>query len=282
MLVDTHCHAHDTDGPPNFSFKEDSDAVVRSALAKDVQMVMVGTHRKTSAEAVACAERYDGVWAAVGLHPTDVLEESRETFDVEFYRALSRHPKTVAVGEMGFDYFHVDEHTPVEEQRRHQAEIFEAGARLAIEEGLPVVIHCRDAHDDQIGLIEKIWGAYTEGDAPRGVIHCFTGSWHDAKRYFKLGFYVSFTGVITFPPRKSDIAAGKELLTDVVKKAPLGMIMVETDAPYLAPMPHRGERNLPEYVEEVARKVAELKGISFEEVCDATTANARRLFSKMA
>ncbi len=155
------------------------------------------------------------------------------------------------------------------------------GSRLAIAHDLPVVIHCRDAHDDQIALIEKIWGAHQESQPARGVIHCFTGTKRDAERYIALGFYLAFGGSITYPPRKSDIKEGKELLTDVVKWVPLDRIVVETDAPYLTPVPRRGERNTPANVKFVAEKVAELRGISYEEVADATTANARRLFRRM-
>jgi TatD DNase family protein len=299
-LVDTHCHVHFN------AFKGDMDETVRAALASGVGIIAVGTQKDTSLNGIKLAERHDNVWASVGLHPSHLFEgyvdeqevqfKSRnETFDVEFYRSLLKHPKVVAVGEMGLDYFHTYETISLEDQKKREAEAFEAGARLAIEEDVPVIIHCRDgstplttgAHEDQIALIEKIWGPGPDpvrGQAPvapRGVIHCFTGTKHDAERYFALGFYVSFTGVITFPPKKADIAAGKELLTDVVKWAPLDKIMVETDAPYLTPMPFRGKRNLPEYVKHVASKIAELKGLSFDEVAEATTANAKRLFRKM-
>ena len=287
MLVDTHCHVHFN------AFKDDMDDVVRASLAKGVQMITVGTQRDTSANGIKLAERFDGVWATVGLHPShlfhgyvdeaEVQFKSRnETFDPGYYRDLLKHPKAVAVGEMGLDYHYPYENVSLAEMKAKEEAAFAEGAKLAMEAGVPVVIHCRDAHDDQAALIEKLWGPYREGEPPRGVIHCFTGTKADAERYLKLGFFLSFTGVITFPPKKKDVAEGKELLTDVVKWAPLDRIMVETDAPYLTPLPHRGERNLPEYVEFVARKVAELRGISFEEVADATTANARRLFRKMA
>ncbi len=293
-LIDTHSHVHFN------AFKDDMDDVVRSALEKGIGMVAVGTQKDTSANAVKLAERYENVWAAVGLHPSHLFEgyvdeqevhfKSRnETFDADYYRALLRHPKTVAMGEMGLDYFHTYENIPLEQQKQEEIDAFTAGAKVAIEEGVPVIIHCRDAHDDQIKLIERIWGPYNQVPSakgqvpsPRGVIHCFTGTWADAERYFALGFYISFTGVITFPAKKADIAAGKELLTDVVRKAPLDKIMIETDAPYLAPMPYRGKRNLPEYVEHVAAKVAEIKGLSVDEVAAATTANAKRLFRKMS
>lgn len=286
MLIDTHCHVHFN------AFKDDMDDVVRSTLSKGVQMIAVGTQRDTSANAVKLAERYDGVWATVGLHPSHVFEayhdegevqfKSRnEEFDPAYYGELLKHPKVVAVGEMGLDYHYEYEDVSADEMKKKELAVFEAGARLAISHNLPVVIHCRDAHEDQIALIEKIWGTYEEGQEPRGVIHCFTGTKHDAERYLALGFYISFTGVITYLARKADIAAGKELLTDVVRWVPMDRFLVETDAPYLSPVPHRGERCLPEFVKITARKVAELKGISYEEVADATTANTRSLYKKM-
>lgn len=286
MLIDTHCHVHFN------AYKDDMDDVVRSCLSQGVQMVTIGTQRDTSANGIKLAERYDGVWATVGLHPSHIFagyhdegevqfKSRNETFDPAYYGELLKHPKVVAVGEMGLDYHYEYENVSLEEMKERESSAFEAGARLAIAADLPVVIHCRDAHDDQIALIEKIWGAYREGEPPRGVIHCFTGTKRDAERYLALGFMLAFGGSITYPPRKSDVAAGKEPLTDVVKWVPLDRIVVETDAPYLTPVPRRGERNTPANVKLVAEKVAELRGISYEEVAAATTANAKRLFRKM-
>lgn len=287
MLFDTHCHVHFN------AFKDDMDDVVRSALEQDVAMITVGTQKDTSANGVKLAERYDHVWASAGLHPSHLLpgyvdedevafRSRQEAFDPDYYRELLRHPKVVAVGEMGLDYYHENKDVPLEEMKRIQAQAFEAGARLAMSEGLPVIIHCRDAHDDQIELLTKIYGPFVDGDPLRGVIHCFTGTTQDAQRYFNLGFLISFTGIITFPPRKADIEAGKETLQDVVRWAPLDKILVETDAPYLAPVPMRGKRNLPEYVKHVAEKVAELKGVSYKEVEKETTKNTLNLFRKIA
>lgn len=292
MLIDTHCHVHFN------AYKDDMDDVVRASLSAGVQMVTIGTQKDTSANGIKLAEKYDGVWATVGLHPSHIFagyhdegevqfKSRNETFDPAYYGELLKHPKVVAVGEMGLDYHYEYEGVSPEEMKERESSAFEAGARLAIAADLPVVIHCRDAHDDQIALIEKIWGAYGQTSKvkgqmhPRGVIHCFTGTKHDAERYLALGFYLAFGGSITYPPRKSDIKEGKELLTDVVAWAPLDRIVVETDAPYLTPVPHRGERNTPANVKFVAEKVTELRGISYEEVADATTANARRLFRKM-
>lgn len=287
MLIDTHCHVHFN------AFKDDMDDVVRRCLSEGVQMVTVGTQKDTSANGIKLAEKYDGVWATVGLHPSHIFagyhdegevqfKSRNETFDPAYYGGLLKHPKVVAVGEMGLDYHYAYEGVSLDEMKVREAAAFEEGARLAIANGLPVVIHCRDAHDDQAALIEKVWGPVNGDDRPRGVIHCFTGTRADAERYLALGFMLAFGGTITYPPRKSDVREGRELLTDVVKWAPLDRIMVETDSPYLTPVPHRGERNTPLFVRHVAEKVAELRGISFDEVAQATTANARRLFRKMA
>ncbi|MEK7545440.1 MAG: TatD family hydrolase [Patescibacteria group bacterium] len=293
MLIDTHCHVHFN------AYKDDMDDVVRASLSAGVQMVTIGTQKDTSAGGIKLAERHDGVWATVGLHPSHIFagyhdegevqfKSRNETFDPEYYGELLKHPKVVAVGEMGLDYHYEYEGISLEEMKVTEASAFEAGARLAIDNDLPVVIHCRDAHEDQIALIGKIWGPYEGGlprgrEAPlRGVIHCFTGTKRDAERYLELGFMLAFGGTITYKPRKADLESGKELLTDVVKWAPLDRIVVETDAPYLAPVPHRGERNVPAFVKLVAEKVAELRGISFDEVAAATTANARRLFRRMS
>lgn len=286
MLIDTHCHVHFN------AYKNDMDDVVRSCLSEGVQMVTIGTQKDTSVNGIALAEKYEGVWATVGLHPSHIFagyhdegevqfKSRNETFDPEYYGKLLQHPKVVAVGEMGLDYHYEYEGVSLEEMKAKEAAAFEAGARLAIANDVPVVIHCRDAHDDQIALIEKIWGSHRDGDHVRGVIHCFTGAKHDAERYLALGFMLAFGGTITYPPRKSDVAAGKELLIDVVKWAPLDRIVIETDAPYLAPVPHRGERNTPRNVKIVAQKIAELRGLSLEEIASMTTRNALRLFRKM-
>lgn len=287
MLFDTHCHVHFN------AFKDDMDEVVQAALDDDIAMITVGTQKDTSANGLALAERYDRVWASVGLHPSHLLpgyvdedevafKSRNEEFDPNYYRELLQHPKVVAIGEMGLDYYHGHETVPLEEQKRIQAKAFIAGAELAKSESLPVIIHCRDAHDDQIELLTKIYGSYVAGDPLRGVIHCFTGTIRDAQRYFDLGFLISFTGIITFPPRKKDITEGKELLTDVVKWAPLDKILVETDSPYLSPVPMRGKRCLPQYVRYVAAKVAELKGIDVKEVEEQTTKNVLKLFTKIS
>jgi len=307
-MIDTHCHVHFN------AFKDDMDDVVLRTLAKGVQMVTVGTQATTSANGLKVAEKYDGVWATVGLHPNHLCEQeffdeqesdiqpkstlpptpgvggngtatenpsSRvkiktrcETFDRATYLELARHPKCVAIGECGLDYYRLPENVDREATIAKQKATVRQHFDLAHEVGLPVVIHCRDAHADQQAIIRE----YVEAGKlqRRGVIHCFTGTIEEARVYVELGFLISFTGVITFPPRKADGPISP--LQTVVRDLPLEHMMIETDSPYLTPVPHRGERNEPWMVEFVAAKISELKKVSLEEVERVTTGNAKRLF----
>lgn len=304
-LIDTHCHVHFN------AFKDDTDAVIKGALAEGVQIITVGTQRDTSRSAVETAQKYAGVWATVGLHPNHLfrtyMDEAEspaapwpggpfhsrsEDFDEVYYRELAMRPECVAIGECGIDYFHLPDDVPFEEVRAKQERIFRAHLDLADKIGKPVVVHCRNnvsplpsvgegegegesAHDTVI----RILTAYVNAGriARRGVIHCYSSDWTHAETYFALGFFVSFTGVITFPPKKSAPQA-QEALIEVVRRAPLGQIMVETDAPYLTPIPHRGERNEPRYVRFVAERIAEIRNIGYDAVVHETSKNAQELF----
>lgn len=223
----------------------------------------------------------------IGLHPihlfeTDVDEEEikfksrEESFDVDRYRSLAKSSsKVVAIGECGIDYYHVPDGLDIEQFKSVQADAFRAQVRLALELDLPVMVHCRDAHKDLADILDEF---DAEGAKVRGQIHCFTGTVAEAQRYLDLGMHISFTGIITFPPKKGDIEKGETLL-DVVKAVPLDRIIVETDAPYLAPVPYRGKwPNQPEWVRHVAEKVAEVKSVSYEEVASATLENTKRLY----
>ena len=303
-MIDTHCHVHFN------AFKDDMDDVIRRTLEKGVQMVTVGTQATTSANGLKIAENYDGVWATVGLHPNHLCEQEFfdeqeltpelraaspepqriktrcETFDHATYLELARHPKCVAIGECGLDYYRLPKNVDRDETIAKQKATVRQHFDLAHEVDLPVVIHCRDAHADQQAIIRE----YVEAGKlqRRGVIHCFTGTIEEANVYVDLGFLISFTGVITFPSRKADKfpspskgeGQGEVLSTlqCVVRDLPLEHMMVETDSPYLTPVPHRGERNEPWMVEFVAAKISELKKVSLEEVDRVTTGNAKRLF----
>lgn len=283
MLIDTHAHI-------NFKpFKDDGHDIIRQSLEKGVWMINVGSQYSTSERAVfEYAEKYqEGVYAAVGLHPLHLAEveikekiyseQSRtiesekikfktrtEEFDREKYENLACHSKVLAIGEIGFD-------NKSAASFEAQKKTFLDQLQLAEDIKKPVIIHCRGYHDE---LIEILKSAQINTDKKqidtnkKGVIHFFSGNWAQAQEYFNLGFLISFTGVITYAKDWDK----------VIKNAPLEKIMVETDCPYVAPQPHRGERNLPYYVEYIARKIAEIKGLSFDEVAEQTTKNARKLF----
>lgn len=291
MLIDTHCHIHFN------AFREDMDEVIKRTLDAGVFLITVGTQKDTSKIGLEVAEHYEGVWASVGLHPnhltkqefwddeelpsdqqvTGLIKTRAETFDPEYYLALAKHSKCVAIGECGLDYYRIPEGADLEEVKRVQEQAVRQQFEVATQANLPVIIHCRDAHDHQVALIKEYLNA---GKLQRrGVVHCFTGTVEEARRYLDLGFYISFTGIITFPPRKGEAdEQGLSPLQRVVKELPLDRIMVETDAPYLTPIPFRGKRNEPSYVRYIAEKIAEVKGISFEEVAEQTTKNAEQLF----
>lgn len=272
-LFDVHTHAQFA------AFKDDADLVIRGALNAAVWMVNVGTQKDTSVKAVEFAEKYqEGVYATVGLHPIHteksyhdphelgVSDEALaftsrgEDFDYNYYKKLAEHPKVVAIGECGLDYYRLGEET-----KPRQREAFLKQIELSHELKKPLMIHCRNAFPD---LIDILVNCQMSNVKCSGVIHFFSGTKDDAKALLDLGFSFSFGGVITFT-RDYD---------EVVTYIPLERILLETDAPYVAPMPYRGKRNEPVYVVEVAKKIAELKRTLFEEVATKTTTNARRLF----
>jgi TatD DNase family protein len=279
MLFDTHCHLNFKD------FKDDADEVIARTLAADTWMVLVGSEAKTSARAGEYAAKYGaGVYAAIGLHPMHLedvyikndnengkyeFHSHAEVFDPEYYRDLAlNNKKIVAIGEIGLEYYHLPTNLPEAEVKERQRRAFIAQLELARELKLPVIIHCREAHDDLMGILKDFADKYDLGAEPWGVIHCYSGNLEQAKVYWDLGLLTSFTGIITFSKNWDG------LLRDM----PLDKFLVETDSPYLAPVPFRGRRNEPLYVEYVARKIADLKGLSFEEIARVSTANAKRLF----
>jgi TatD DNase family protein len=286
-FIDTHCHVHFQ------AYQEDMDAIVKRALEAGVGMITVGTQSTTSKNGIDLAERYEGVWCTIGLHPNhlhaqDFFDENElppgvvddlkegdgpahiktraERFDWDYYRELAKHPKVVAIGELGLDYYRVPPGVDLEALKLDQKDQAREQLRFATEVDKPVVIHCRDAHADQAVLLKE--EIDRGGLKRRGVIHCFTGIAEEAAVYRDLGFYVSFTGIVTFG--KNVMAAAKEI--------PLEQILIETDSPYLTPAPYRGKRNEPKHVAYVAEKIAELKGVTVDEVARVTTANAKKLF----
>lgn len=276
--------------------------VIARTHEKGVGMITIGTQTSTSKEAIEVAEKYDGLWCTVGLHPShthphtlhtdqnEAIKTRAEEFDKEYYRELvESSDKVVAIGEVGLDYYrleksvkqhpgldyaldYTDEAKEVIEQQKQ--ELWKA-LELATEVDLPLVLHVRDAHADMLAMIQY---AQAKGMINKGaVIHCFTGTTEEAHAYHDLGIYTSFTGIITFKDKKNPEAITP--LMQTVKDLPLEWMMIETDAPYLAPHPHRGQQNEPWMVTFVAEKIAELKGLDVAEVDKITTENAKRFFS---
>lgn len=276
-MIDTHCHIQFP------AFNADRDAVIRRGFDASVRMIAVGTSRKTSEDAIALASRTDGVWSTVGLHPTHLFStyhdqhESAaalgiENFDHEYYLRLARQPKVVAIGECGLEYYRLPEFD-VDDVKQRQRSVFRDHCEIATELNLPLVIHCRDAHEDMIRILSDEVRA---GCLPRrGVVHSFTGTAADAAAYLQLNFYIGVNGIVTFAKPR----AGQEFLPDVIGEIPLDRLILETDAPYLAPAPFRGKRNEPAYVREVARFVAALHGVEEEQIEKTTDANVSALFS---
>jgi len=273
MITDTHSH---------LSFKaydNDRDEVIKRNLESGLSCIDVGTKYETSKRAIELAEKNKNIYAAIGMHPihikTDLLklrmDENEggfaplgEEFEKEKYIELAKSKKVVAVGEIGLDYYYRPKSTSRKQQFKDlQKEVFIKQLDMAGELNLPVIVHCRMAFEDLYEILSA-----QGGKTLRGVIHCFTGSWEDAQKYLKLGFYIGINGIIF----KLD-------LDEVIKECPLDKILTETDCPYLTP-PAEGKdkRNEPVFVKHVIQKIADIKQISFDEVASATSQNAKDLF----
>jgi len=251
MLIDSHTHLEMDE------FEVDRDAVVARARQAGVKfMITVGTTLANCEKALGLADRYAEVYVALGIHPHDAKDIDNQTYDS--LRQLAVRDKVVAYGEIGLD-FHYD-WSP----RQTQIASFGEQLALASELDLPVIIHDREAHQEILAMLGVRRGEL------RGVIHCFSGDRNMAGKFMDLGFYISVPGTVTF--KKA------EELRQVVQYVPLTSLLIETDAPFLAPQPYRGKRNEPAYVAETAAKIAELKGLAYEEVAQATTENAMELF----
>lgn len=269
MLIDTHAHV-------NFkAFRNDWKEVLDRALEKDVWVVNVGTQMETSERAVEIASEYEkGVYAQVGFHPLHVMhhmDENRpENFDPVRMLELLEDVRTVGIGETGLDFFRLPGEKE-DEIMKAQKEVFVRHLEIAREYKYPVTVHCRDERGEAIAYRE-ILEILNDFRDVKAVIHCFSEDWEIAKMYLDAGLMISFTGICTFKKKA-------EAVQDVVKKIPLERMMLETDCPYLSPEPVRGRANEPAHVEHIARKIAELKGISFEEVAEQTTKNAKDFFN---
>ena len=289
--IDTHCHIQFN------AYKNDTEKVVERALAENVSMITVGTQKDTSRRAVEWAEKISArggsafggggnLWAAVGLHPTHLFHEEikedvegeevayktrAEDFDFDFYKKLCASPRVVAIGEVGLDYWHRPPKVSDEDFRRRQIETLEAEVALAKEVNLPLILHVRPSNWETDDAYRDLYDILKKADW-RGVLHCYTGNWDTARKFLDLGFYLGFTGVITFPPQK--VAP----ILEAVKNCPLDRILSETDAPYLTPVPYRGKRNEPAHVKYIVAKIAELRGANPEKTAEHLLSNAKNLF----
>lgn len=255
MLVDSHCHIPVISAEPDAP--QASEIVACAEAAGVSHMLCVGVDLPSFPGVQAVVDSHENVFGSVGVHPNT---ETEACPSVEALVALAEHSRIVAIGETGLDYYYDD--VPLE--RQHQR--LRTHVAAARESGKPLIIHCRDAGEDLIDALRE-----TGASAVGGVMHCFVDTWEVAKAAMDLGFYISFSGIVTFRSAES--------VRDVARRVPLERLLVETDSPWLAPVPYRGKRNQPAYVRHVAEQIADLRDISFDEVAEATTANFFDLFS---
>ncbi len=254
MLFDSHAHLNDE------RFDEDREELINSLQEKGVDLVLnPGACIESSKTSVELANKYDFIYAAVGVHPHDVGNMTED--DIEILRKLAlQNDKVKAIGEIGLDYYY--DTYPREEQKKW----FKRQIELANELKLPIIIHDRDAHGDTFEIIKN-----NKSPEIGCVIHCYSGNVELAREYVKMGCYISIPGTVTFKNNKKTVEVAKEI--------PLDYLLIETDSPYMAPVPNRGKRNDPSMVQFVADKIAQEKGISYEQVCEKTKENAKRFFN---
>lgn len=259
-FYDTHAHLDYPD------FAADLASVVERAAAAGVtRIIAIGTDLESSARVVALAAQFPGVYAAVGWHPCQAAEAPDDLRPA--LRELARHPKVVAIGETGLDHSRLADVADGERHKRKQASLFRQQMEVAAECGLNCIVHQRDAIEDVLTQMQPFAGRV------RGVFHCFVNRAEDMRRILAMGSLVSFTGIVTFKNAHD--------VRDTVAATPLDQMMLETDCPYLAPVPYRGKRCEPAYVKEIAERVAQVKGCSLEELSDATSAAAREFFPRL-
>ena len=250
-MIDTHCHLYD-----NKLYANLDEIILNEKQANVDKIICIGDNLNTSYKSVEISEKYNSIYATAGIHP----HESKDVPNnyLEKIEQYANHQKVVAIGEIGLDYYYNFSDPTI------QKRVFLEQLKLAKKLNLPCVIHCRDAYDDLMKIILK-------SEHNKGVIHCFAGDLQFAQEIIKYGYYISFTGMITFV---------KEL-EEIIKKIDLNHMLIETDSPYLAPIPYRGKVNQPAYVQKVAEKICEIKNLPIEKVIDITTKNANILFNKI-
>jgi TatD DNase family protein len=252
MLFDSHAHLN------AIQYEKDIVEVIQRAKDEKVtHIVVVGFDKETISKAMELTDQYDMIYAAVGWHPVDAIDMTDE--DLNWIKQLAAHPKVVAIGEMGLDYYW--DKSPKDIQK----EVFRKQIQLAKEVKLPIIIHNRDATEDVVRILQE-----ENASEVGGIMHCFTGSLEVAKQCMDMNFYISFGGPVTFKNAKKP--------KEVVKEIPMDRLLIETDCPYLTPHPFRGKRNEPSYVKYVAEQIAELRGVTLEEIATKTSDNARKLF----
>lgn len=250
MLIDTHAHL---DSP---KFDNDRAEVISRAQEAGIDTIVnIGFNRETIPSTIALAEQYPFIYAAVGWHPTDAVDMKLEE-DLAWIEKLCCHPKVVAIGEIGLDYYW--DTSPKEIQHT----IFREQIRLARRLNKPIIIHNRDAHEDILRLLKE-----EKASEVGGIMHCFSGSWETAKQCLDMNFYISFGGPVTFKNAR--------VPKEVLERVPMDRLLLETDAPYLAPHPHRGQRNESAYVRLVAETAAEIKGLTLEDIAKQTSKNGQ-------
>jgi len=250
LLVDSHAHLEDE------KYDKDREEVIEECKKDLTFLINVGSNILTSKQSIELAHNYDFIYASVGIHPHDAQKEFDKVEEIE---RLALQEKVVAIGEIGLDYYYNDP------PKEFQKEVFTKQIRLAKKLNLPIIIHDRDAHGDILDILKKEWTKDL-----RGVFHSYSGSVEMAFQVIEMNFYISLGGPVTFKNAKKP--------KEVVKAVPIEKLLIETDSPYLTPEPYRGKRNTPVYVKFVAEKIAELREMSYEEVCRITAENAIKLF----
>lgn len=261
MLIDTHAHL---DFP---QFDKDREEVIQRTQKEGVKVINVSSHFDTCQKAINLAQKYEGIWAAVGVHPHYAEEIKNLKKIAQLLKVLAKNPKVVGIGECGLDY-----HESADVDKEKQKELFQTQLKLAQELKLPVIIHCREAYRDTLQIISAKGGSTSGGNPFKlsGVFHCFSGDKKFLQQILDLGFYIGFDGNVTFKNAPK--------LQELAKSTPLNRLLIETDCPFLSPEPLRGKRNEPMNVKIIAEFLAQIKGISLEKVAQITTNNAKNLF----
>ena len=251
MLFDTHVHLNSD------MYKEDLDEVIKRATeVKVTKMAVIGFDALSNTRAIELAEKFDFIYAVVGFHPSDSRTATEEDWPV--LKEQLKHPKVVALGEIGFDYYWDTSFNDV------QTAVFKKQLEIAKEMDIPIVVHMRDSVDDTYEVLKEF------GHGLTGVMHCFSGDVKMMHKFLDLGFYIGLDGPVTFKNAHS--------VHDLAREVPIERLVIETDGPYLTPAPYRGKRNEPAYVKYIAEKIAEIKGLSYEEVCRHTSENGMKLY----